>query len=448
MTRRLLAGVLALAIVGMPSLARAMGKSFAMGGVQSVLSDGAYDAAKNPALLPLHTEGAAAGLIVRSLAGYSFTGSSYVYFQDGERGITAEMRDVMLTLYGVDLCFLARIGGSVVGVSVTDGSDPQYMRVTSNNTIAISNAIVETKGDDTTYAPALNLSWGMTISAHTSIGLVLSGKHTGKHSVEGKSMMNEGRELYYITKTTDTSTTSASLGFGLLYRTDDAQAGIAVLSGDVTWIGQTGGYDYADKRYLINPSIEDRSGSEDALVTSSGVYTKGPMIVAGGYRRLSPMFAVAVEGSYVFRNSYRSRAVTVSDPNSNGECAVTEIAVITRQSGTTGFRGGVEFTPLTGLSFMLGGAYSYERTGSDTPSSSDRTNSAYQTTGKESLTATGGVVYSSPQRFSVGIIAAYGDTVIRERKREYSGNGDLTSRSTSRMSLRLTMVGLSSQFIF
>lgn len=444
LSRVLLAGFI---FAGIPGSLFAMGKTFAMGGIYSVVPDGAFDAAKNPALMPLHAEGSVVGVLAQYLVGSAVRSSSYIEFQDPRSATTVDSNSIGVTILGSSLCYLARFGDSALGLSVTEGADPQYMSMTMKYRLQFFGTnSQEVEKVDTGYNPAFNITFGTRVSPHSTIGFLAAVKYSAKHTVEEKSSKSGDVEYAFITKTTDTSLTSAAIGFGYLYQRDDAQAGIVLTTGDLTWIGQTAHYDYADKRTLLNPATPDKSNTESALVTSNGVYTKPPGVVAGGYRRFSPQLAVAIEGSYVFQNSYRSNTLSISDPNNQGECAITELTTITRQGDVIFFKGGIEFNPVPGFAVMAGGSYGFEISATDKPTATERTNTSFETSSKESISATGGIVYESPQKFSVGIVGVYTDLVIRGRNREYSQSGSLNVKSTSRISLRLTSIGIGFQY--
>jgi hypothetical protein len=341
----------------------ALGKGIAMGSMTSVVSDGPFDAAKNPALLTLLESRQSLGIYGKYLAYNRPLVSFDAYFSgfDPEVDIAEQEKNSMACLFA----YSARIGKPVIGFAVIEGDDGQFYSLNTKTEITatisgigtVVNANEEkTEGNN----PVFFTSIGFTISENSSIGFQLSLKYQRKNIISKEKSSIDSVDMAFVEKDITVQSLSYSAGAGYLYRDRDTQLGFVFNMGQFTWSHQDFRYRFEDINFSITEGTPvDNSSKGSDSYSSSGKYTRGMSFIAGGYQRISSIFSIALEGEFNIENTFKVTSLELYDDTStdNEIYAVVETKNNISNNNSVFIRGGLEVNAFKPMTLMFGGGY-------------------------------------------------------------------------------------------
>jgi hypothetical protein len=384
----------------------ALGRGIAMGGMTSVVSDGPFDAAKNPALLTVMKDEQSFGIYGKYLA-YTRTSITFdAYFLGVDPEIDTAKQD-RSTMSGL-LAYSLRIGKPVIGFAIVDGDEGQFYSSSTETEITATISGIGTfntvsKEETELNSPVFHSSIGYRVSENSSVGLQLMLKYHGKN-IKSKEMTSvDSVDMAFVEKDITVRTFSYSVAAGYLYRDRDTQLGFVFNMGQFSWSNQDFRYRFDDMNIAITEGTPvDNSSKGSDSYSSSGKYTKGMSFIAGGYQRLSSLFAISLEGEFTIENSFHITSLELYDDSSTDN----EIyAIVESKSSVVGdnsvfVRGGLEINPFTAMSFMFGGGYILY-TGRSRAINED----AYSSTRNAVYLFTCGAYYRFSERISMSVIS-------------------------------------------
>ncbi len=341
----------------------ALGRGIAMGGMTSVVSDGPFDAAKNPALLTVMKDEHSFGISGKYLA-YTrtlITFDAQLSGVDPEVDIAKQDRSTMSAL----LAYSVRIGKPVIGFAIVDEDNGHFYSSSSETEItailpgpSTYNTISkeETEGNQ----PVFITSIGYRVSESSSVGLQLSLKYHGRNIKSKERTSVDSVDMAFVEKDITVRTYSYSAAAGYLYRDRDTQLGFVFKMGQFSWSNQDFRYRFDDLNIAITEAAPvDNSSKDSDSYSSSGKYTEGMGFIAGGYQRLNSLFAISLEGEFKIGNSFRMTSLELYDDSStdNEIYAIVESRSSFVSNNSVLVRGGLEINPFTDMSFMFGGGY-------------------------------------------------------------------------------------------
>ena len=341
----------------------ALGRGIAMGSMTSVVSDGPFDAAKNPALLTLLGSSQSLGIYGKYLA-YSRPlvsfDASFPGF-DPELDVAEQEKSSMTCL----LAYSVRLGKPVLGFAVIEGDNGQFYTFDSKTKITatisgigtIDNISEEkTEGNN----PVLFTSIGIAISEKSSIGFQLSLKYQRENISSKERTSIDLTDMAFVEKDITVTSLSYSAGAGYLYRDRDTQLGFVFNMGQFTWTSQDFRYRFDDLNIaLTEGSPVDNSSKGSDSYSSSGKYTKGMSFIAGGYQRINSIFSIALEGEFTIENTFKATSLNLYDDTStdNEVYAIVESKNNIASNNSVFIRGGVEVNAFQPVTLMAGGGY-------------------------------------------------------------------------------------------
>ncbi len=374
------AGVLLLLLL-IPGQAGAQIKGSSMGGLNAVVSDGPFDASRNPALLFFQKETGTVGAFVR----YRAYDDTDITFRNAP-GQVDESIDTTL-VGGGGIAYSSRLGSTVLGFSFGDAGGDFYNSSTSKSSLLLSSGTVIQRDDmdNREINPTLALSLALAVSDHSSIGFQILTGYSQNDSFTS-------RDIFYISSLSEklkidhtTRSIEFTAGFGYLYATPDSQVGLLIRSGTGMLQQQQMDLRYTDIADGATDGlgsgslITDNSFKRTRLTPFQWIYPNGMNITLGGYKRLSPLLAFALESVYVISNSYSSEDFKLQDDIANDSYTVKNITSNTTTSDSMTFKGGVEVNLSQSLLVTAGLGYGYFRSvsGSKDESTSTTTRSEY-----------------------------------------------------------------------
>ncbi|MDY6934395.1 MAG: hypothetical protein SVZ03_09265 [Spirochaetota bacterium] len=390
-------------------LALASGKATSMGLLTSIASDGPFDVVRNPALLTLQKKNNSTGIFSSFTSHHTSYSStlnniySYNSYMSSNEIIDFQMYNNFgkpdLYSMNIQLAYTAVIGKSFFGLSLTGieseiytSSKRRYMSV-SNVTMTEQNSLNTTSAQELVHAiekikglaPSFISAVGYNITKKNSIGFQLSLGYLQKEMeiITNSISITESNEYYEETKIQkDTYAYSAEMGFGYLYKESGTHVGILLRSGDFTLKREEMEFSKSST-YSIYPDSSPFGKSDYSYI---GRYTKGAALSAGCYKRINPLFAIAIEGTLKFENVYNDKGLEFSDIYTpsivNASSYITEESYYQKTKNSIFIKGGVEFNPISRLAFLLGmgyTSYNNERYRNDNTYYTDETLSDSQT---------------------------------------------------------------------
>jgi|GEM_PF-1249121 len=340
----------------------ALGRGLSMGGVSSVISDGPFDAARNPALLTLQTDENALGIYVKYLA-YDRT---QIAFDASFQGINPQVDVATQDRSGMALliAYAYRLGDAVLGFAVADDDEFQVFSSKTKTEIEAEVAPLGTyklSGEEKIegYNPALSASLGFNLSKSSALGFQLSFKYRKKDITSDELTKVNGTSRERFEKEQNLTTYAFTAVLGYLFRDKDSQLGFGFDIGEFTWQDQEYEYRYHDLDWTSEMTPKDNSVTGSESYSFGPKYTEGFGFVSGGYQRLSSFLAIAFEGEFRIGSSYK---ITSLDIYSNTETDDEYHEIDKSRSSVTNknsvfLKGGVEINPYPALSLMLGGGY-------------------------------------------------------------------------------------------
>lgn len=383
----------------------AIGRGLSMGGIGSVVSDGPFDAARNPALLTLQTDEHALGVYAKYLA-YNRT---QVAFDAYIVGFSPEVDTIKLDKSGMALlvAYAHRLGNAVIGVAITDDEEGQFFSSETKTgieakipTLGTFNISGEEKAEG--YNPVLSTSVGFNLSKTSSLGFQLALKY-GKRDISSDELTKlNGIDVERMEKEQKLETYSLAAGVGYLFRSGNSQLGFGFDVGQFTWRDQEYEYRFRDLDWTSEMTPDDNSIAGSDSYWSGPKYTKGMGFIAGGYQRLSSLLAIALEGEFRIGSSYK---ITSLDLYSNTDTDYEYHEIVKSRTSVTSrnsvfLKGGIEINPFPSMSIMLGGGYIFylgRSSGVNTEAEGVSENNVYL--------FTFGAVYELRKNVSISVIA-------------------------------------------
>ena len=254
----------------------ALGRGIAMGGMTSVVSDGPFDAAKNPALLTVMKDEHSFGISGKYLA-YTrtlITFDAQLSGVDPEVDIAKQDRSTMSTL----LAYSVRIGKPVIGFAIVDEDNGHFYSSSSETEItailpgpSTYNTISkeETEGNQ----PVFITSIGYRVSESSSVGLQLSLKYHGKNIKSKERTSKDSVDMAFVEKDITVRTYSYSAAAGYLYRDRDTQLGFVFKMGQFSWSNQDFRYRFDDLNVALTETttpVDNSSKGSDSYSSQGG----------------------------------------------------------------------------------------------------------------------------------------------------------------------------------
>lgn len=279
------------------------GKGSHMGGLKSIVPEGPFDVGRNPALLLLQPEGKnSLGAFLRYEA-YHRENPSMDIDSSSINNASGSIGDINIINLAFHLAFSTRTGNRVIGFAVSDpGTDQFSLRkdgFVTEGTMTGFPFYEENKSRTVTIDPAVVFALAYGISSNSSFGfqLMLGYRYS---SEKNNTFRTYGSPV--ITEQEDgkrkTDVLYGELGFGYLFRTGDAQVGLLIKSGRLTFKKQEFSHTFAP------------GTSESESIPFRGDYTRGISIAAGGYKTLNSLFSFAIEGEYSFPCSFNDKTLS------------------------------------------------------------------------------------------------------------------------------------------
>ncbi len=344
-TKRILPAFLVLLYVSLPSSLFAEGNSTSMGFLSTIVSDGAFDTVRNPALLALQTSKYAAGVMVSSGP------PSAMDVEVFAEGMSFESAEEFALKTGA--VFTWKAGNSVLGFALTSISDEEFYK---NSKTEISmrafnqdvNAEIEAKmyQKEKKYAPALMCSAAFPLS-HTiffgmqgSLGLMISDMKT---NVDGTIFIIPFPQNLNSDLHTQTNAYVFEAGAGFVKKLDRGQTGLLLRSGKL-YTSKT------DADYSANFSVPDSKSAANPLR-----YISGMSLAMGFYTQLMHQFGFAFETEYRFPVEYRDNTLD------QDEGRIVERPYMMTLGSRFQFKSGIEWSGIVNLRLSAGILVSFEQ---------------------------------------------------------------------------------------
>jgi hypothetical protein len=340
----------------------AVGRGHSMGGVSSVVSDGPFDAVRNPALLTLQTDENALGIYAKYLA-YDRTQITFdASFHDinPQVDVATQDRSGMALL----IAYAHRLGNTVLGFAIVDDDECQIFSSKTKTEIEATIPSLGTyniSGEEKTegYNPHLSASLGFNLSKNSALGFQFSFKYKEKDITSDELTKANGTVVERIEKEQKLTTYAFTAVVGYLFRDKDSQLGFGFDIGEFTWQDQDYDYHYRDLDYASEMTPIDNSFTGSESYSFGPKYTRGFGFVGGGYQRLSSLFAIALEGEFRIGSSYKVTSLDIYSNTENDdeyhEIVKSRTSLVNRNS--VFLKGGVEINPYPAISIMFGGGY-------------------------------------------------------------------------------------------
>ncbi len=342
--------------IGLPASEHADAAALTMGQFQSIASDGSLDALRNPSLMTGQTATSSIGVIFLSnlylnrLFSYSsITGSTYA---------RPRFHDSKSMAGSMFLSYCGKTPRATVGIAI--GADNPYQadytrysrEYIGNNISTTASADYRiTTGDIRKISPSLVISCGVIVSGNHSIGFQWALGYS-RIREKSKSYILSGTIMTFAHRAVKrTENVSAEMSLGYSYRTPDSQAGLMIRSGRFNWEKTNIKFGHGD---FTNSLIYPGRVSEPYYLQ----YDRGLSITAGGYHKLAPFIAVALEGEYEIPVHYNHKAVRY-DETTVFYGMTTNLLI--RKSGLYSISAGFEILPSGPVTISLGGKVSTTR---------------------------------------------------------------------------------------
>ncbi len=385
--------VIALVLCVLPSAGNAQVRGTGMGNLVTVISDGPFDAGRNPALLALQPSDSA-------IAAYLRYRSMEDTDTDYNASLTIDVGEPSTVNAGGVAAYSKKLGGAVLGFAIGEmGEDLFSLRETK--TTYVSTFEEKEKEKIFEANPSLALALALPLSEGSFIGVQLITGFGYKTTDKTKDYIS-GTLIARLEKNLKTEQSiSARAGFGYSLRTPETQVGFLLRSGTVSLRKQELEYNHVEYD-LAAPEI---SGANSTPYKA--YYTESPQFVVGGYHRLSPLVGFALEAAYTLSNTSYSRErdlnISVSNGGNDFITPFSRNYTITTDASMQ-FKGGVEFNVREGLAFTFGTGYDYRESSQE----SETTGHVSIRSKMEILYATLGAHYSLNQATGVSVLVSGG----------------------------------------
>lgn len=397
MKRLISALVPAILLFAFPSSGNAQVRGTAMGNLVTVVSDGPFDAGRNPALLALQPTDTAAAAYVR----YRAIDDTDI---ENKSSLPINFGEPSTFNAGVVAAFSKKLGGPVLGFAVGEmGGDLVSKR---ESRVTYYSTYTEKEKEKTFETnPSLAIALGLPISDGSSLGVHLITTYGYKRTAKTKDYYDTPPPPDPIARLNKNDKTeqsiSARAGFGYSLRSSGTQIGFLLRSGTVTLRKQELEYTHVEYDLAV-PPISGANSTPYKVY-----YTESPQFVIGGYHRLSPLVGFALEAAYALSNtSYnRERDLNISVTN-GGNDFITPFSrnyTVTTDDSLQ-FKGGIEFVARDGLSFTFGTGYDYR----ESSQKSETMNRVSIRSKMEILYATLGAHYALSQATDISVLISGG----------------------------------------
>lgn len=357
MKRLIIVITLSALVFAPPSKGSAQVRGTAMGNLVSVISDGPFDAARNPALLALQPADTALAAYVR-----------YRAFDDtdieNKSSLHMDTDEPKTFNAGAVAAYSMKFSGPVLGLAVGEmGRDLLSKRKSG---VTYHSGIMEKEEEDTFETnPSLAVALGLPLAGGSSFGVQLITTYGYKRTEKTSDYCDPGYippAPYCIARlgknTGIEKSISARAGFGYSLQTPATQIGLLLTSGTVTLAKNELEYNHVEFD-IAAPALHGRDSTP-----YKAYYTESPRLVFGGYHRLSPRLGFAFEAAYTILNitSRKERDIAVNVlPASNDSVTPLERNYTVTTDDSLQFKGGLEFTARDGLSFTFGAGYDFQK---------------------------------------------------------------------------------------
>ncbi|HOT45943.1 MAG TPA: hypothetical protein PLM53_15210 [Spirochaetota bacterium] len=347
---------LASMVIGSVAGGQAYAGAFTMGQFQTIASDGSLDVLRNPSLLTAQVQNNAIGFM---FIAPPYTNRRYSY--GATLGSTISVPDIHETKRLAGSLYLAYSGRTprgTVGVAMDTDNPYQamytrhrrnYFGMSYDGTINFEN--MDISGTSLAVSPRLVVSYGIVVSGSHSLGLqwTLGYSRTREKSTVSYMVNAVINGYHWATKTMEDVAAEMSLGYS--YRTETSQAGLMVRSGRFNWERTKINFGHND---FFNNVFFPGSVSEPFYLA----YDRGFSVLAGGYHKLAPFIAVALEGEYEMPIHYNYKAVRYDETTAMFGLSNN---ITVRRAGLYAVRAGFEILPAGPVTVSMGGRVSTTR---------------------------------------------------------------------------------------
>lgn len=339
----------------------ARGKGSSMGNIRSVASDGPFDAARNPALLPLLAENSAGAYF------------SYKYFSgietDSSQNISINnpgIASIETTNYSASDPDITGMSGHVactfafdntsIGFAATESGKDQYSTIKNKSYTELSGTLggttpvtlnIKSESETEEINPAFAASLGFRLSNENLIGFQIIITTLNKVEKSKSDLITAGYNESKQEIIKKDRGISAEIGLGYLKKTDNTQIGLLIESGNFSWIKKNADYNYYKNDYVTSSEYTGKSSR-----SIDGEHTTGINLTAGGFSRINSFIALAFEASLRMADVFTDKDMQL---NTDIDPPVFEKKSNTITiKNTYSIGGGVEINPVNDLAFMLG----------------------------------------------------------------------------------------------
>ncbi|TAL32442.1 MAG: hypothetical protein EPN93_15910 [Spirochaetes bacterium] len=382
-------------------------KGTSMGGITTVVSDGAFDAARNPALLVTQKSPHSFGAYAK------YRPYFYSDFSLGENTQSIERSDPETLTFGAITAYSYSSGSTIMGFAIGEAGGDLYNASKVEQKIFTPSGELRSTEDEVELNPSLVFSLAFPVGDSSSIGFQVGTAYNIKTTDTVEKFFFNGPPITHtqtLTKEKSATAISVGAGFGYLFSTPDSQAGILIRTGNAELYYETMDLTFED----LDDTISGM-GQAGLLKYSKSVTSKKRMrysdpasIAVGGYKRFTPLFACAFESVYTLENAYPSKAL--DDQESTSDTDIVEIQLkktYTKMQSKIDVKGGVELNVMQQLAFTLGVGYSTSEMSSRT--GSENSNSSRSQSKVDILYATFGAHYALDEKTCLTMTVFYAD---------------------------------------
>ncbi len=377
-------------------------KGTTMGGLTTVVSDGAFDAARNPALLGLQKS-------PHAFAAYGKYRPYYSTDFDLKNDSMSIKRGEPETMtFGGIMAYSYSSGSTMFGIAAGEAGGDLYNYSKANTKFNTPTGYLNNTEETREYNPSLVMSLAFPVGESSSIGFQIATTYNQKATSITEKTTYSGSPASTLTKDKTAYALSAGAGFGYLYSTPDSQAGILIRSGNAEVYYDSLDFTYDDYASPPGGGVFPYTYSKSDTSKKRIRYNDPASIAVGGYKRFTPLFACAFESVYTLVSAYPSK--NLDDVESEIDSDVIDIKLVKTYSRTRekiDFKGGIELNFLPQLSCTLGAGYSY--TEMSTRSGSGGSGSSRSRTTLEILYSSLGIHYSMSEKTVLTLTVFFAD---------------------------------------
>lgn len=345
-TERFFPVLIAVAILALPASLLAEGNSTSMGFVSTVVSDGAFDAVRNPALLGFQTSRHAVGVMAKSGP------SSSMDVDVNQNGMQYNLVEEYYVQIGAVYAYKATSAVWAIAFSgMNDDDDEQYKTAETEMKAQVYNEDVSANMDVTlkqkeekispslVFSAAFPLSGGAFFGFQGNIGMMTDNVKNHIDAaillatpVNASSNFETQKKAYLF---------EAAAGF--VQKLEHGQVGLLVRSGKL----------YSDS---IDADFSSTySPSQSSCITNPLRYISGMSIAAGVYWQLISTFGFTFESEYRFPVEYRLNTLEEEDGH------IDEKPLMIANGRRFQFKSGVEWSGISNLLLSAGILLSFEK---------------------------------------------------------------------------------------